>query len=228
MKEQEQELQSFLQQVEERGRTARRRALLSTLVPIIVGAILLVVIGIKINDATTQLTKLQQEQTTLQQQNTTLQKQNANLQGQLKESLVYAKHIYSTDWINMKLTALSNPSQFKLFETVRQLSQQSVTWNAYGSTPEQGFNSPGFASYVLNEMGISTPHPATSDALRAQFESTSQPQVGDLIFYGGGFVMFYFKANQGHPFCIGMTPVGIVSLEINFGPSLLGYGRVKY
>jgi hypothetical protein len=76
-------------------------------------------------------------------------------------------------------------------------------------------------------MGVAAPHPVTSSALRARFPPASQPREGDLIFYDGGYVMFYFRASSG-PFCIGMTPAGILSLRIDFGPRLLGYGRVEY
>jgi len=43
-----------------------------------------------------------------------------------------------------------------------------------------------------------------------------------------GYTMFLFEDRFRHPFCVGMTPAGIVALEINFGPKLLKYGKVKY
>ncbi len=52
--------------------------------------------------------------------------------------------------------------------------------------------------------------------------------VGDIIFYETGYTMLYFMDARNSPFCIGMTPVGIMTLNIEFGPRIIGYGRVEY
>ena len=49
-----------------------------------------------------------------------------------------------------------------------------------------------------------------------------------MIFYDTGYTMFYFSDERGHAFYVGMTTAGIVALEIEFGPRLLGYGKVSY
>ncbi|HEQ71580.1 MAG TPA: hypothetical protein ENN69_03745 [Spirochaetia bacterium] len=211
---QDQELQTFLQRVEKKTTTVRRRALLTTLIPVVVGAVLLVVISVQIGNATTELNNLQE--------------QNAELKRQLRESIVYAKHVRPMDWTYSKHLASATPTIFSLFETIQKQQEQNVGWDARNLPPGQGFNSPGFAAYILKILGVSTPESATSNALSGFFPATETPQPGDLVFYESGFVMFYFETKTGDRFCIGMTPVGIVSLDLYFGPRLLGFGRVNY
>lgn len=57
-----------------------------------------------------------------------------------------------------------------------------------GSSPA-GFDCSGFTSYVFRQVGISLPHSAA--AQRAMTTPVSNPQPGDLAFYGGSHVMIY-------------------------------------
>jgi len=81
---------------------------------------------------------------------------------------------------------------------------------------------------VLNEFDLIDTAIYIQRGLMEFLPSTDSPQTGDLIFYATGYTMFYFRTYEGEPFCIGMTPVGIAPLKIDFGPKILGYGRISY
>jgi hypothetical protein len=70
----QQDLLQLLQQVENRERVARRRAILYTLVPIVVAAILLTITGLqvyraekRVTDANIEVSKLEKRKSTLEQ-----------------------------------------------------------------------------------------------------------------------------------------------------------------
>ena len=53
------------------------------------------------------------------------------------------------------------------------------------------------------------------------------PTVGSVVFYKTGYTMFYFLDTYQKPFVIGMTPLGIASLEPDFA-EVTGYGSPLY
>jgi hypothetical protein len=72
-----------------------------------------------------------------------------------------------------------------------------------------GFNSPGFASLVLSQQMP----PRALNLL----PPTDNPGNGDILTYEGGLEMFYFPSTGvAPPFVIGMTSIGIASLDPNF------------
>ncbi|MBN2351783.1 MAG: hypothetical protein JXD23_04365 [Spirochaetales bacterium] len=221
MDERELELQSFIRTVEEKSKAVRRRAFIITLLPVVVGVVLLAAISVLIMNATRELNDLQR-------QNKDLEQQNNDLKKELKASVNYVQHLSPVTWVDSKKLAFRDPTPFELFELIRHLGEKDLTWDIKNLPPGKGFNSPGFAAYVLDRMGVKVPANATSEQLLKFTQPVSSPMTGDLAFYDGGFVMFYFKKTKGVPFCIGMTPVGVISLEVNFGARLIGYGRVKY
>ena len=65
------------------------------------------------------------------------------------------------------------------------------------------------------------------DASRRLFDNlppTSTPTTGDLVFYPGGYALFYFDDRSEGPFVLGMTPFGITALKPDFAKPL-GYRR---
>ncbi len=144
--------------------------------------------------------------------------------------MVFDRNRFQMDWTNAKslLSSVYSSRQERLILDIIRMKMDGVGWKLNGYSPEVGFDSPSFAAYLLNKHNILTIDASQRYRLPELLPETDNPQSGDLIFYESGYVMFFFRDRYGHPFCIGMTPLGIASLEINFGPKLLRYGRVKY
>ena len=96
-----------------------------------------------------------------------------------------------------------------------------------GSTPESGFDSPSFATFMINK------HSQTKVTVNERYQlwnvlpATNEPEVGDIVFYEHGYAIFYFKY-RNQPFVLGMTPIGLTSLTYDFGPKRIGFGKVDY
>ena len=120
------------------------------------------------------------------------------------------------------------PQQTRMLSDVRDMiSDNRIKWNLGGNSIENGFDSPSFAAFMLNKYS-KTQVPRNEIYKLFEFlEKTNKPKVGDIIFFEYGYTMFYFEYNN-KPFCVGMTPVGVSSLNLNFGPKILGYGIVEY
>jgi cell wall-associated NlpC family hydrolase len=61
-------------------------------------------------------------------------------------------------------------------------SRYAGTMYVYGGTTPAGFDCSGFTQYVFRQVGISLPR--TADAQRAATTPVSNPQPGDLVFFG--------------------------------------------
>ena len=102
-------------------------------------------------------------------------------------------------------------------------------WNPGGASEEEGYNSPAFAAFVLEEAGLRKrgPSPLLSqgELMASLRPRPGQPQPGDIVFYAGGFCMFYFLDENGSPFVIGMTPRQIFAAYPDF-TKIIGVGAV--
>ena len=257
MKESEKQLQSLIQRAELRERTARKRAIVYSLVPILLAATLLWFTRYRIIQYQKEAAQYQEEAVTYKNQAAEYQvvaagyknqaaeyqkeaagykKQVAELkqsldeiEKRLRQSTKFARHIRKVDWRMAKLLYSRYPRQAELFNAIRSMRDEGIGWELGGKSPEEGFDSPSFAAYVLAEMNLLEVPFSARYRLRELIKETKHPEVGDLIFYETGYTMFYFHfKGYGRPFCVGMTPAGIVALEIEFGPRLLGYGKVRY
>ena len=102
-----------------------------------------------------------------------------------------------------------------MLEKILQFKQRKLPFNLANQV-DQGFTSPGFAAYILGQMGVA-PQGATLQSAIAGLPRTDRPELGDLVLYRGGFAMFYLEDHMQHPFVIGMTPAGIAALQPDFG-----------
>jgi cell wall-associated NlpC family hydrolase len=59
---------------------------------------------------------------------------------------------------------------------------EGLMYSYGGTSPSTGFDCSGFTQYVFGKVGISLPR--TADAQRAATERVSNPQPGDLVFFG--------------------------------------------
>ena len=235
-------LEGLVDEVEGRERTARRRTLVFTLVPIIVATLVLAYISYKILEYNRELGKLRAELEAKQDQLAVVEtrlsvtekklaateEQLAQAEQQLKATTSLAKYAHPVDYRDMKDAANNLPSSASstLFNVLF-ATEDKLRWKLGGRSPSEGFDSPGFAYYMLTD-GLSsgtssvdpiTPQESAREHLCGKLERVSKPRPGDLACYLGGYTMFYFKDSKGKPFVIGMTPKGVVALDPNFAGS---------
>ena len=90
---------------------------------------------------------------------------------------------------------------------------------------ENEYSSPSLMIHVLSINGILRNGVSNRVELEAFFKSNvvtniGQYQIGDVIFYETGYVMMYIQLENQLPykeFCIGMTPLGVLTLRPDFG-----------
>ena len=105
-------------------------------------------------------------------------------------------------------------------------SWEKPRWNPGGSSIEEGFNSPAFASFVVHETTkLTGVYLSQGELMRALPVRKGKPQLGDVVFYRAGYCMFYFQDESGAYFVIGMTPRGILALDYKFS-EVIGIGAV--
>jgi hypothetical protein len=164
----------------------------------------------------------------LERQVDQLNKSLESITEQLKLATDFQKYAYDGDWTTaVKYLASNYVDQSGLLLDL--YTMQNVPWKLSGESPEEGFDSPGFAAYVLDTHGLLNA-PLASVRYQSQLRETlparpRSPRIGDLVFYALGYTMFYFEDEQGTPFVVGMTPVGVLALKPDFA-QVIGYGAV--
>ena len=226
MHEQDQILDSFLSGVKIKQ---RRTAVLFTAVSLasaLVGVSLLVYF-------THQVKKKLAEVSFLEEKLHETERQLRDTEAALREATNLKKYVVPIDYISVKHIAVNNPGVFDLLHNILTESRD-IKWHLNGKSPEEGFDSPGYAAYVLKRAGkgqsVSFSDIGNS-SIRQQLlaELPHKPinsplQSGDLIIYKGGFSMFYFVEESSasshelrkREFVIGMTPLGVTALEKHF------------
>ena len=241
----EQTLENILDRAERRESQARRRAILYTLVPIVMASILLAYSSSRIRRETEQVKALQGDAAQFERQISDLKREAIQYEERieflkselelseqrLKKAVELSQYTHPVDFVDLKVIFSRYPRQARALDLILSLRQRNVGWHLGGQTPEQGFDSPSFAMFVLHELGVPTGRPQPEESLleasRELFERLERgpgPDVGDLAFYPAGYVLFYFKDEHNSPFVIGMTPAGITALKPDFS-SPVGYGR---
>src|SRR5262249_2669603 len=147
---------------------------------------------------------------------TELQTQLTETQKTLSEAVNLSRAVRNIDYGNVKEFASRFPGSESLVTELLDLRQRRIKWKPGGQTPQEGFDSPSFAMYVLKQKRVSgieqRPGESLSDASRdlySRLPSTTQPKTGDLAFYPGGYAMFYFQDAREGSFVLGMTPFGV-------------------
>ena len=149
----------------------------------------------------------------------------------LREALDLARYTRPIDFVDLKVIYSRYPGPARALERILELREQGVGWHLGGQDPAVGFDSPTFAAYILRELGLPGAGAAPADSLpgtsRRLFETlppTDRPEVGDLVFYPAGYVLFQFADKDGNPVVVGMTPSGIAALAPDFARPL-GYRK---
>jgi len=279
----EDELQSVLERVSQRESVAQRRALFYSLIPIVIGVLLIVITWQQVGKANAQLDQTKSELAESEQQRDDAQQQTLALEAQLettnsqledlhaqidelqvtaetlkkdaerykqeiadlqkeRDSLQQAldelgeqveqsqglrKYIYSGN-MTLTLKEALDPLAFELLFDILGYQESGARWSPGGIGPEE-FDSPGFAAYILKDKGI-----VDGDLDKIHYSLINilppppggNPRNGDVFFYESGYTMFYFVDSENHAFVIGMTPLGVVALEVDFA-RLIGIGAVQ-
>ncbi|HWS89179.1 MAG TPA: hypothetical protein VN282_19560 [Pyrinomonadaceae bacterium] len=234
----EEQLQSLFKVAERHEQKARRRAFLYSLIPIPLAALLLAASFWAVREARDRLAAAEVKIQRAEQTVSDLQKRIDELTRLLNEkaeglarTTEFERRAYRGD-IYMTYKRLagneSYESQARMLDAILDMQRRRVPWRRGGVSPGEGFDSPGFAAYMLAEHRLISQRPSDVHyGLRQVLPDAPAPDVGDVVFYPGGYAMFYFKDERDRPFVVGMTPEGIFALEADFLPAV-GYGKVRY
>jgi len=222
--------------IHNRGRKSLPLLIAAQLLIAAITVTIILIVGLKIKPLIEKKAKLEKEVVALKKDKTDLENTIGGLERnihelevRIEETMVFDRNRYQMNWANAKsLLSVSDSRQERLILDIIGMKMEGVGWKLNGYSPEDGFDSPSFAAWLLNKNELLRIEPSQRYRLPEMLPETDNPRIGDLVFYDSGYAMFYFRDRNGHPFCIGMTPLGIAALEINFGPKLLRYGRINY
>jgi uncharacterized protein YoxC len=256
------ELSDMLERIERREKSARSRGILYSLLPVALTVVLLGYTASTVRNAQKQVDALKTEATTFTTQIDTLKKntesyktQSQSLQGDaenfknqvtdlqaqltdaqktLSEAVNLSRAVRTIDYANAKELASRFPGSESLVMDILDLRQRRLKWKVGGQTPQEGFDSPSFAMYMLRQKHASgielRPGESLTEASHSLYDKlppTTQPRTGDLVFYPAGYAMFYFADPREGPFVLGMTPLGITALKSDFAKPV-GYRQVQW
>ena len=256
------QLPILLERIERREKSARSRGVLYSLLPVALTVVLLGYTASSVRNAqkqvdalktaattyTTQIDTLKKDAETYKTQSqsvqgdaqnyknqvTELQAQLAEAQKTLSEAVNLSRALRAIDYVNAKELASRFPGSESLLLDLLDLRQRRIKWKLDGQSPQEGFNSPTFAMYILRQKRASgielRPGESLSEASRSLYDKlppTTQPRTGDLVFYPAGYAMFYFADPREGPFVLGMTPFGITALKSDFAKPV-GYRQVQW
>jgi hypothetical protein len=157
-----------LVRVEARQQTARRRAWLTALLPATLGAVFLAYATWQLQDASRAVASLRAEaqdheakvavlSAEIDESTRTideLQSQLKTLEATLQETTEITRHVHAIDMVDMKAVYSTVPPRVaEVLGTVLELRERNVGWRLNGTAPEQGFDSPSFAAFVLERHG---------------------------------------------------------------------------
>jgi hypothetical protein len=165
----------------------------------------------------------------LEAQRDNLKDQVEFLSAQVEESKVLKNELYEGEILVTLKDMYEYPAQSQILEEI--LRQQNIAvWEPGGVGPEK-FDSPGFAAYLLNQFGLVKGDPSKIHYSLLNIlpvVSTPKPAIGDVVFFQGGYTMFYFQdPSTGDEFVIGMTTFGIIALKYDFAP-VIGIRHIEY
>lgn len=105
-------------------------------------------------------------------------------------------------------------------------SQLGVPYQWAGTTPA-GFDCSGFVNWVFAQAGRSVPR--NTSGLYAAATPVSNPQVGDLVFFGNGGVSHVGIYAGNGQFIGSQTSTGVAHARVHsgyWGARFIGYGRI--
>lgn len=241
--------EQLLVRIEEREAKARRRTVLLSVVPIVIAAVVLGGMALGVRTLAQRATELKvqaehsqreavqrrQEAERARVEVAELQSRVKALEAQLQQTTDLARFRHPIDLTDLKMIASRYPAAAGGLELIFSLREQGVRWRLGGRSPQEGFDSPSFAVYVLRRARLELLGPLTggtdlvaaSRMLMSALPRAETPGVGDLVFYPAGYALFRFDDLRGRPFVIGMTPQGIIALDPGFSQPV-GAARIRW
>ncbi|MFC1724558.1 NlpC/P60 family protein [candidate division KSB1 bacterium] len=118
----------------------------------------------------------------------------------------------------------------QIIDTAIRFKEKNIPFKWGGKNEINGFDSSGFIAYIFHRAGLlDKPETWWSGKIRNEFgeqrEEKTPVEIGDLVFYEGGYVMLYLGDNK----IIGMTEKGIVIIDyMDFRGEAIQVNKVKY
>jgi hypothetical protein len=227
----EDQLNDLLERARAHERRARRRALLYSLVPAVLAGLLIWFTANQLRALQQRLDDVQGRLNATQEQLKEKVEELQKTEQRLQQATDFARYVHPLSLVDAKAIASRFPEAARVLRRILELRNDGVGWHLGGTSPRVGFDSPGFAAFVLRSFNVPLGDvqlgdsvAATSQKLWENLPPASSPEVGDLVFYPAGYVLFYFTDRQQQPFVIGMTPFGITALKPDFAQPR-GYRR---
>lgn len=139
---------------------------------------------------------------------------------------------FSEEVIKEYSSSYTPQAQMLLF--LFEMQYRGVPWNPDGFSETDGFDSPNFAIYALqNNYVESSDNYKKGDLPWDILPAAPWPENGDIVYYKSGYTMFYFELPISYsnpktrPCVIGMTPLGILSQKMEFA-EWIGFLKVPY
>ena len=186
----------------------------------------------------TQLANSQASLATATAQLSVVQSQLEDTQAELDAARVFAQSACPINEESLKDYASDDtPQTMVLIYLLEAQLFDQIPWNMNGFSREEGFNSPNFALFVL--QNAMPGYPLVSPDVQPGtppwqiLEPTTTPQNGDIAYYQSGYSMFYFElpvsygSTETMKCVIGMTPLGVIAQKIGFAEEL-GFLKVPY
>ncbi len=214
---------------------SRKRMFIYSSIPLIITIVLIITSYLSVNDAQNQVAILTEEMQTLETTVIDLNKEIVAKTDSLTEmkkvyelAINYKDKRFQFDFKRDKELYSRYPKQTRMItEMRRMIDANEIKWHLGGNSPEQGFDSPSFAAYIINKYSKTNISAGERYKLKEILPATTNPKVGDVVFYEQGYAMIYFEY-RNQPFVVGMTPIGLASLTLEFGPKILGYAHINY
>ncbi|MCK5729889.1 MAG: hypothetical protein KAH68_02365 [Draconibacterium sp.] len=227
--------EQILGKFQKEEKKSRKRMLLYSSFPIIITVILIFGSYFTVDNAQNQVAVLTNEMQTLETTVIELNKEIITKTDKLVEmerayklAINYKDKRFHFDFKRDKELFSRYPKQTKMItEMRRMIDANEIKWHLGGNSPEQGFDSPSFATYIINKFSKTAVPANERYKLKEILPTTTKPKVGDVVFYEQGYSMIYFEY-RNRPFVVGMTPIGLASLTLEFGPKILGFASIEY
>jgi hypothetical protein len=257
----EEQLASLSKRIAERERAARRRAWVLTGIPVIFALSFLAYTIWQIAQAQVKLSAVERDYSGLQTQVPQAQTALAAAQTEASKAdsslaTATAQLATATAQIGEAMSELNRVQAFAelgchIDETVlkeytsdytvqaeallylQEIQYRDVPWNPGGFSEAEGFDSPNFALFVLKKFNLASQDYLPGTRPWEFLRTTSVPENGDIIYYEGGYTMFYYKlpleygGAEMQECVIGMTPLRVRSLKMDFAKQL-GILKVPY
>lgn len=216
-------LNSLYNSVLVKEKKARRRVIIYTIIPILVGFVWLLWTALEVgklekeaDELNDKIIKSEQRAQILNKEISESQQRITDLETKLAEANKFVGKSINLTFMDIKLFYSQQPRVAVILTTIFELKERGVKFRLGGREPNVGFDSPSMMNYVLYQNRYVSSNSLSKQELRNQLERVSTLKSGDIIFYKTGYVMLYVEQANGMKYCIGMTPFGVLVLNKDF------------